>query len=249
MKKLFLLTFLMFFVLLNGQSNNLVEYNFITKNGVKEVMKEYLVFNENEIFYVNIKNDDNLNYEDDKLAKERYNYEPIYVNLKTDSLYQNKIAILKKNSSEMKRIIMVEKRPTVNWKITKESQKMLGYTCYKATTKFRGRDYTAWFTPELPYNYGPWKLGGLPGLILKVENELFDYDATRIVLNSNKIPTLPILKSFVNAKYKYQLKQAIGFENNWLIYNRANIYASLPSGVIIKEEPLRKDVREFSIDE
>ena len=44
----------------------------------------------------------------------------------------------------------------------------MGYPCQKATATFRGRDYEAWFTPEIPVNDGPWKFFGLPGLILKV---------------------------------------------------------------------------------
>ena len=159
------------------------------------------------------------------------------------------LGIFKKNSSEIKRFILVEKRPSINWKITKESQKILGYTCYKATTKFRGRDYIAWFSPDIPYNLGPWKLGGLPGLILKVENDLFDYDAIRIVLNSDKIPTIPKLKNFENAKRKYTMTRTIEFENNWLTYLKNNFIASLPTGNRVQESPLRKDVREFLIDE
>ncbi|MDM1547426.1 GLPGLI family protein [Empedobacter falsenii] len=203
MKKILLIKFLLLFIILNAQQNSFVEFNLTTKHGVKDVMKEYLIFNNDELFYANIKNDDNLNYEDDKLEKVIFNLEPIYINLKTDSLYQHRIVILKKNSTEMKRIVLVEKRPTINWKITKESQKILGYKCYKAITKFRGRDYVAWFTPDIPYNFGPWKLGGLPGLILKVENDIFDYDATRIVLNSDKIPTIPKLKNLEIVKTKY----------------------------------------------
>ena len=232
-----------------AQTTNLVEYTFKNKRGLNDVGREYLVFNDSELYYANIKNDDHLNYEDEKLEKKRFNYEPLYINLKTDSLYQQRIGIFKKNSSEIKRFILVEKRPSINWKITKESQKILGYTCYKATTKFRGRNYIAWFSPDIPYNLGPWKLGGLPGLILKVENELFDYDAIRIVLNSDKIPTIPKLKNFENAKRKYTMTRTIEFENNWLTYLKNNFIASLPTGNRVQESPLRKDVREFPIDE
>ena len=248
MKKILLIKLLLLFVIINAQTNNLVEYTITTKQGVKDMMSEYLIFNDTELYYVNLTNKDNLNYEEEKLAKNIYNLEPIYVNLKTDSLFQERIGIFKKNSGNYSRFILGEKKPIINWKITKESQKILGYTTYKATTTFRGRDYIAWFSPEFPYNYGPWKLGGLPGLILKVENELFDYDAKRIVLNSDKIPTLPALKSYSSAKHIYPLKQSIEFENNWLNFLKSNLLASLPAGSKVTESPLRKDVREFSID-
>ena len=44
------------------------------------------------------------------------------------------------------------------------------YPCKKATTKFRGRTWTAWYSLDLPFNDGPWKLHGLPGLILSAND-------------------------------------------------------------------------------
>lgn len=60
-----------------------------------------------------------------------------------------------------------EKKPTINWKFEKETKKIGKYTCHKATATFRGRDYTVWYTKEIPIPYGPWKLNGLPGLVLE----------------------------------------------------------------------------------
>ena len=55
----------------------------------------------------------------------------------------------------------------IRWELTNESKKIGAYTVKKATAAFRGRDYTAWFTTQIPLPYGPWKLSGLPGLILE----------------------------------------------------------------------------------
>jgi GLPGLI family protein len=60
--------------------------------------------------------------------------------------------------------------PSFSWKIWNENTIISGYTCIKATATFRGREYIAWFTPEIPINNGPWKLGGLPGLILRAQD-------------------------------------------------------------------------------
>jgi len=40
------------------------------------------------------------------------------------------------------------------------------YDCRRAIGKFRGREYEVWYTTDIPIPGGPFKLGGLPGLIL-----------------------------------------------------------------------------------
>lgn len=63
------------------------------------------------------------------------------------------------------------------WQIVEEIDTILGYACQKANLSYAGRNYTAWFTPEIPISDGPWKFWGLPGLILKVIDEqgLFEW--------------------------------------------------------------------------
>lgn len=61
--------------------------------------------------------------------------------------------------------------PSIQWEFSpEESTSILGYECNKATADFAGRKYTAWFTSELPLPFGTYKFGGLPGLILKIED-------------------------------------------------------------------------------
>lgn len=54
------------------------------------------------------------------------------------------------------------------WDIIADSTKqILNYDCQMARCKFKGRTWTAWFTTDIPLDNGPWKLCGLPGLILR----------------------------------------------------------------------------------
>ena len=64
---------------------------------------------------------------------------------------------------------------TPNWKLVEGALTVCGYGCKKATTTFRGRAYTAWYAPEIPISDGPWKFTGLPGLIMKVEDDKHHY--------------------------------------------------------------------------
>ncbi len=55
----------------------------------------------------------------------------------------------------------------IQWVITDSTKTVLGYDCVMATANYHGRDWTAWFAPDIPLQEGPWKLTGLPGLILE----------------------------------------------------------------------------------
>ena len=65
----------------------------------------------------------------------------------------------------------VDSLHTQTWAMGDSTREVLGYTCQQATADFRGRRWTAWFATDIPISDGPWKLGGLPGLILKAYDE------------------------------------------------------------------------------
>ena len=65
--------------------------------------------------------------------------------------------------------------PQMQWTLLEGDTLIAGYTCRRATTHFRGRDYTAWYCDSIPLSYGPYKFHGLPGLILCLYDSLGDY--------------------------------------------------------------------------
>jgi len=70
--------------------------------------------------------------------------------------------------------IIEEPTPKLNWKITKDTASFSGIQCRKATATFKGRNWIAWFAKDLPFQSGPWKLSGLPGLIIEAYDDKKD---------------------------------------------------------------------------
>jgi GLPGLI family protein len=64
-----------------------------------------------------------------------------------------------------------EEKPDLKWNVINFIEKIGGYETQMATTSYGGRNWTAWFTTEVPIQDGPYKFSGLPGLIVKLEDK------------------------------------------------------------------------------
>lgn len=74
-----------------------------------------------------------------------------------------------------------------NWQIKKDTITILGYKCNLAETNFRGRNYKVWFASDLQAG-GPWKLDGLPGMILKADTKdgYYSVEASSLKINTTE---------------------------------------------------------------
>ncbi|MEN8126028.1 MAG: GLPGLI family protein [Bacteroidota bacterium] len=77
----------------------------------------------------------------------------------------------------------------IDWIVMEETKKIGSFDCQLATGKFRGRIYNVWFTTKIPITSGPWKLYGLPGLILEATDRL---NQVQFVMESIKTIDGPI---------------------------------------------------------
>lgn len=66
------------------------------------------------------------------------------------------------------------------WEMVEEEKTVNSIACRKALTRLKGRQYIAWYAPSIPIGEGPWKLGGLPGLILEAYDEQMHWHMTCI---------------------------------------------------------------------
>mgnify|MGYP001648646412 FL=1 len=73
---------------------------------------------------------------------------------------------------------------SIAWQLGEGSEMVCGHTCSMATAHFRGREWTAYYAPDIPVGRGPWKFGGLPGLILRIEDSTGDQRFTAISIRT-----------------------------------------------------------------
>jgi len=103
---------------------------------------------------------------------------PGQVSYKVTKEYPDFKTFLFKNISTDRYKVKEDKKP--EWKILSDKQKIGEYNAQKATTSFGGREWTAWFSTDLPFQDGPYKFYGLPGLIVKVEDATGSHSMTLI---------------------------------------------------------------------
>lgn len=127
------------------------------------------------------------------------------------NLSDKKTVYYKENRGLSKPKIIKDEYKT-DWKLITENKKILGFDCQKATAKFRGRTYEAFFTKDIPYNDGPYKFDGLPGLVLQVKSldGALQITAKTITNVEEKVPENPYLN----------LENTINFDSYKKLYKK-----------------------------
>lgn len=111
----------------------------------------------------------------------------------------------------MDHLLYTESLPAIDWELTDEERTILGYACRRAIGTFRGRSYEAWYAPEIAVSCGPWKFGGLPGLILAVKDDagVLDLEATGVEQRVEPIRMTDRNYMKTNRKKYIDLKQKV----------------------------------------
>lgn len=101
----------------------------------------------------------------------------------------------------------------INWNFAEDTDTICGYACQKAMGEYGGRTWTVWYSTEIPVSFGPWKLCGLPGLVLAAKDSegihLFKAISFRKSFTPmNLMPYANTIKTsreqFVKAKNKFE---------------------------------------------
>ena len=201
-------TLIFFFFFLEIYSQN-IRIDYFVESGEK-VYRNYLITNERESIWKYLS-------EDALVQEDHLENEYLYKNYDDNMLY-------KTDGIFNQKIYLADSLNQIKWTLTNETRIILGKKCQSARAIFRGRSYTAWYAPSIHVSNGPWKLGGLPGLILEAQTDdkLFKYYASELDENYTKGMDIPDIKSehFISwSEFKDKFKSVV---NNYLKSVRAS---------------------------
>ncbi len=156
--------------------------------GIEKNIDEFeftLTYSDKKSFF---KLEDQMDIEADKSHKAAYiaigGKDKYYLDTKTNQKLRQTVTFGKK-------FIIQSDINSINWKLHPETRLIQNFLCHKATTvkkviNSKGtfeKPVVAWYTKEIPIKHGPRGYGGLPGLILKLQEDKIIYYATKIDLN------------------------------------------------------------------
>lgn len=155
----------------------------------------------------------------------------------------------------------INSKRKINWLISNEKKKIGNFEVTKATAEYGGRNWTAWFSPDIPFPYGPYVFYGLPGLILDISDDKYNYHFAFIQnkkyeseLNSEQIIKDLFGNSIINIKEKDWGKVQVNYYNNPLAeYKNGTAFITKESGEKFTandyrdyEKQLQKQIRQLN---
>ncbi|WP_430412717.1 GLPGLI family protein [Kordia sp.] len=229
--KLFLLTLLLCISSYAQSAYLKVDYDFYVNFSSTKQYDASLYIETNKLLFVYkmnkqraIKNDEN-DFHISLLGKDTLsNY--VITDFKKDSLYS------RVRWFEDKVYQLQEKKEKIQWTILNITKKIGDYDCQKAIGNFRGRKYIAWFTTSFPVSASPWKLQGLPGLVLKVSDS--EGKIEFIFKSIEKIGNKKMLK-LPNEKFeRISIKQYAKMQRNYRDEVKKRIMSKMPRGMKVE---------------
>jgi GLPGLI family protein len=226
-----------------------VEYNYKIPREKPLYKNSFLYFNDSTSVFIYNK----INSNDNETGV-KTNNEGLSVSFKNkdkegSQVYRDykskKITLRIAKSSLFEDFTVIDTWIPIEWKIENKFKKIGKYKCQKAVSDFRGRTYIAWFTEEIPLPYGPWKLFGLPGLILEAEDseKMFkaEFKSIKYPCECNfkfKKPTATKTKS---------LKEYVDFKDNIDDYVFKKIKSKMPRNFAnrMRKKPKKNNGRKY----
>lgn len=197
MKKI-LLILLLFSLALTAQTHRFIyEYHYKMDSTSSEPRKVNMVLD------VNPDNVKFYNYEfvkTDSINKTRGQHNNLWDD--TPAIVRKKGSNINSNYMIVQNLLVIDTEDKMQWNLSEETKKSGEYTLQKATTRFGGRNWTAWFSKDITLSEGPYKFKGLPGLIFEIEDDKnnFKFSLVKSYKLAKTYETRDILESFAGHK-------------------------------------------------
>lgn len=256
MKNLSLLFVLTFHLVFSQTHRFIYELNYKPDSMVTDYKKKFMVLDVNP---------DDVKYYDYKFL-EKDSLNKIYHS--QDRVWTNQIPIARKRNSEINinyvavgdDIYSYSTKDPIKWKLENETKTYQGFKAQKATANYGGRKWIAWFTKEIPFNEGPYKFQGLPGLILEIQDTRENYKFN--LVKSINLKTTYSTENILEVRYgdkpiptneKNVSKKALEYFNDPLNdirqeFQNNKIISFEYNGVKYKPEELSKLIKEEQED-
>ncbi|WP_025144899.1 GLPGLI family protein [Pedobacter jeongneungensis] len=135
------------------------------------------------------------------------------------------------------------KYPVIKWSIKSDTTTISGLKCQKATGTWGGRIYDAWFCPDLPFNAGPWKLRGLPGLIVAASDRKKQvvFEFTGFTKSDKKDAYIEPPVGYIATNEKQYNKMHEAFLNDPIAYMKSvmpEIKSIVPPSKYVRKPPI-----------
>ena len=158
-------------------------------------------------------------------------------------------------------VLQLQTNDTQKWNLSQEKKNVKNLSLQKAITTWGGRNWTAWFAEEIPFQEGPYKFHGLPGLIVEIYDDKKNYhfelvrsekikeEENQFIEMSEKLGISITWEKYKTAKLKYY-ESPVNFiknsaENSEQLYlNDGTIVNSKNSKEI--DEQLRNSIRKYN---
>jgi len=145
----------------------------------------------------------------------------------------------------------VEQPMKMKWKlVTQKDTVIFGYSCQMARISYAGRDWVAWYSPQIPVADGPYKFNGLPGLILNISDtrnqHCFTLNAIKkvtydqLILKSTRISVDITAEEYIKAKRNDLMRLYGSLQNGTITSSSEEAKAQAMHGIISKNNFIEK---------
>jgi GLPGLI family protein len=178
-----------------------IEYNY-EDNNTKCKSNLYIISNKESLYRINDKREEGVKVNE----KDEMEVEIVYNDKISKIFYSTQKESVTRIPLYKSEFLYSDLNSKIKYKLTGKNKEIKKYQCQEAKFELNGRKYTVWFTSDVAINFGPYKINGLPGLVV----ELFE-ETNKIKITLSSFKKTIDLKEFENYKIYILSKKSLSY--------------------------------------